>query len=191
MALGINQIAGISGQFAGLLLGGLLAAWDWRAVFWVNVPVGVFGTIWAYVKLHDTGVRRKARMDWWGNITFALGLISILVGITYGIQPYGGHTMGWTSPLVLFCLLGGIALHLRGDVRDVFMGWLRQQRPDLLPRYQELYRRGAYAPREERERLSRLVRRRGSDPGFRLAGHPTSQADTAPSEPAGRQEALF
>jgi DNA repair photolyase len=89
--------------------------------------------------------------------------------------------------------IGGIALHLRGEVRGIFMDWLRTQRPDLLPRYQELYRRGAYAPREERERLSRLVRRRGSNPGFRLAGHPSedSEPPDLPFGSHGRQEALF
>jgi DNA repair photolyase len=89
--------------------------------------------------------------------------------------------------------VGGIALHLRGEVKDVFMEWLRAQRPDLVPRYQELYRRGAYAPREERERLSRMVRRRGANPGFRLAGHPSEEPE-APDLPfgaTGRQEALF
>jgi DNA repair photolyase len=89
--------------------------------------------------------------------------------------------------------IGGIALHLRGEVRGIFMEWLRAQRPDLLPRYEELYGRGAYAPREERERLSRMVRRRGADPGFRLAGHPTADADAGDSASVlqGRQEALF
>jgi MFS family permease len=106
-ALGINSIAAIAGSFLGLLLGGVLAPVDWKLIFLVSVPVGIFGTIWAYVKLHDTGVRRKARMDWWGNITFALGLISILVGITYGIQPYGTSAMGWSSPWVLAALIGG------------------------------------------------------------------------------------
>ena len=110
MALGINMVAAIAGQFFGLVIGGLLADIDWRLVFWVNVPVGVFGTVWAYLKLKEVGVRREARMDWWGNITFALGLILVLVGITYGIQPYGGHSMGWTSPMVLAELLGGLAL---------------------------------------------------------------------------------
>ena len=71
MALGINQIAGISGQFVGLLLGGLLAAWDWRAVFWINVPIGVFGTVWAYLSLHEIATTRRARIDWLGNVTFA------------------------------------------------------------------------------------------------------------------------
>jgi MFS family permease len=109
-ALGINQIAGIAGQFIGLVAGGLLAAWDWRAVFWVNVPVGVFGTVWAYRKLRDNGERHPGRIDWWGNLTFALGLGGVLVALTIGIQPYGGHTMGWTSPEVISTLAGGVAL---------------------------------------------------------------------------------
>jgi DNA repair photolyase len=88
--------------------------------------------------------------------------------------------------------VGGIALHLRGEVRAIFMDWLRAKRPDLLPKYQELYRRGAYAPRDERDRLSRLVRRRGADSGFWRVGHPSSEADTAaPGDLQGRQEALF
>src|SRR6478736_871846 len=80
MAMGINMVAAIAGQFVGLVVGGLLADIDWRLVFWVNVPVGVFGTVWAYLKLREVGVKRRARMDWWGNITFALGLILVLVG---------------------------------------------------------------------------------------------------------------
>jgi MFS family permease len=109
-AMGINQVAGISGSFIGLILGGVLAAVDWRLVFLVSVPIGIGGTIWSYLSLRETGVRTKAKIDWLGNVTFAFGLIGILVGITYGIQPYGGHTMGWTSPLVLTGLLGGAAL---------------------------------------------------------------------------------
>ena len=81
-------------MFIGLVAGGLLAAWDWRAVFWVNVPVGVFGTFWAYLQLRDNGERHRGRIDWWGNITFALGLGAVLVGITYGIQPYRGQLDG-------------------------------------------------------------------------------------------------
>jgi EmrB/QacA subfamily drug resistance transporter len=110
MALGINQIAGISGQFVGLLLGGVLAAWDWRAVFWVNVPIGVFGTIWAYRNLREFATTRRAKIDWLGNVMFALGAGLLLVGITYGIQPYGGHATGWTSPWVLGGLIIGIVL---------------------------------------------------------------------------------
>jgi MFS family permease len=110
MALGINQIAGISGQFIGLLLGGLLAAWDWRAVFWINVPIGVFGTVWAYRSLREIAATRRARIDWAGNLTFALGASAVLAAITYGIQPYGGHATGWTNPWVIAGLAGGVGL---------------------------------------------------------------------------------
>jgi MFS family permease len=110
MALGINQIAGIAGQFVGLLLGGLLAAWWWRAVFWVNVPIGVIGTIWSYLSLREVATTRRARIDWAGNITFALGAGLLLATITHGIQPYGGHATGWTSPWVVGGLATGVAL---------------------------------------------------------------------------------
>jgi MFS family permease len=109
-ALGTNQIAALAGMFIGLVAGGLLSAWDWRAVFWVNVPVGVFGTLWAYLRLREVGTRHRAKIDWWGNLTFALGLGSVLVGITYGIQPYGHNSMGWTSPVVLGEIIGGVVL---------------------------------------------------------------------------------
>lgn len=109
-ALGINSIAGIAGTFLGLILGGVLAPHSWRLVFLVSVPFGIFGTIWAYIKLHDTGVRKPARMDWWGNITFGIGLIVLLVGITYGIQPYRNHAMGWTNPSVVTELIIGVVL---------------------------------------------------------------------------------
>src|ERR1044072_6080466 len=107
-ALGINGVAGIAGSFLGLVVGGLLGPVNWHLVFLVSVPFGIFGTIWAYLKLRDTSERRPARMDWWGNVTFAVGLVAVLVGITYGIQPYGAHVMGWTSPFVLTCLIGGV-----------------------------------------------------------------------------------
>ncbi len=110
MAMGINMVAGISGSFIGLIVGGLLADWDWRAIFWINVPFGVFGTIWAYAKLRDTGVRIRSKLDWAGNLTFGVGLILVLIAITYGIQPSGGHTMGWTSPWVLAELVVGVGL---------------------------------------------------------------------------------
>src|ERR1700756_2246622 len=111
-ALGTNQIAALAGMFIGLVAGGLLAAWDWRAVFWINLPVGVFGTLWAYLKLRDNGVRNPAKIDWWGNITFLLGLGSVLVGITYGIQPYGKNSMGWESPVVLGEIIGSLVVLL-------------------------------------------------------------------------------
>jgi MFS family permease len=109
-ALGFNQVAALAGQFIGLVAGGLLAAWDWRAVFWVNVPVGIFGTIWAYRRLRDNGERHRGRIDWWGNITFAVGLSAVLIAITSGIQPHGGRPTGWQSPFVLATLAAGIVL---------------------------------------------------------------------------------
>jgi MFS family permease len=110
MALGINQIAGISGQFVGLLLGGLLAAWDWRAVFWINVPIGVFGTIWAYRSLKEIATTRKSKIDWIGNVLFAAGAGVLLTAITFGIRPYGTSATSWGSPMVLAGLIGGVVL---------------------------------------------------------------------------------
>ncbi|WP_328315697.1 MFS transporter [Streptomyces sp. NBC_00388] len=109
-ALGINQVAGLGGMFIGLVAGGLLSAWDWRAVFWVNVPIGVFFTLWAYRTLRETGKREGGRIDWWGNVTFAVGLSAVLIAVTFGLQPYGGHTMGWTNPLVDGLIAGGLVL---------------------------------------------------------------------------------
>jgi len=109
-ALGLNQVAGLSGMFIGLVAGGLLAAVNWRLIFWVNVPVGVFGTLWAYWRLREVSARRGGRIDWWGNTTFAVGLGAALVGVTYGIQPYGHHSMGWTNPAVVGLLGGGLLL---------------------------------------------------------------------------------
>jgi MFS family permease len=111
MALGVNQITALAGQFLGLLAGGLLAAVDWRAVFWVSVPIGVVGTIWSYASLREVGTHgRSSRIDWPGNLTFALGTALVLAAMTYGIQPYGGHSTGWTNPLVLGGLGAGIVL---------------------------------------------------------------------------------
>jgi MFS family permease len=109
-ALGLNQVAGLAGMFIGLVAGGLLATLDWRAVFWVNVPVGVFGTLWAYRKLRDSGERHRAPIDWWGNVTFAVGLGAVLIAVTNGIQPYGHHTMGWGNPAVFGLLAAGVLL---------------------------------------------------------------------------------
>jgi MFS family permease len=109
-ALGINQVAGISGQFVGLLLGGLLSAWDWRAVFWINLPFGVFGTIWAYKSLKEIATTRKARIDWLGNVTFAVGAGILLVAITFGIRPYRNEATSWGDPMVFGALILGAAL---------------------------------------------------------------------------------
>jgi MFS family permease len=109
-ALGVNSILAIAGSFIGLVLGGVLAPVSWRLIFLVSVPIGIGATFWAYHSLRELSERRPARIDWWGNATFALGLVGVMVGITYGIQPYDGHDMGWTSPFVLTMLLGGLAL---------------------------------------------------------------------------------
>jgi MFS family permease len=109
--LGINQIAAIVGSVAGLILGGVLATINWRVVFLVNVPVGIIGTFWAYKMLRETAViREHQRLDPWGNITFAAGLTIFLVGLTYGLMPYGSQSMGWTNPWVVAALVGGVAL---------------------------------------------------------------------------------
>ena len=107
LALGINQAAAISGTFIGLILGGVLAPINWRLIFLVSVPIGLFGTIWGYIKLRELSQHRKAQVDWAGNITFALGLILVMIGITYGIEPYGKQTMGWENPRVIAELVGG------------------------------------------------------------------------------------
>jgi len=108
MALGINNIVGVSGMFVGLILGGLLAPIDWRLVFLVSVPVGLFGTVWAYLKLEERSEPKAAKIDWWGNVTFALGLVLAMIAITYGIRPYGGSATGWGSPRVLALLAGSV-----------------------------------------------------------------------------------
>ncbi len=109
MALGINNIVGVSGMFVGLVLGGLLAPIDWRLVFLISVPVGLFGTVWAYMKLKELSTPRPAAIDWWGNVTFALGLILAMVAVTYGIRPYGDSPTGWGSPRCLLLLAGAVA----------------------------------------------------------------------------------
>ncbi len=110
MAMGINQMAGLAGQFVGLILGGVLVTIDWRWVFLINVPIGLFGTIWAYVQLRETGERHPARIDWWGNLLFAAGLTLLLVGVTYGIRPYGSSNMAWLSPFVMTTIAAGLVL---------------------------------------------------------------------------------
>ncbi len=109
-AMGINGIAAVSGSFLGLILGGVLAPVEWHLVFLVSVPFGLFGTVWAYLMLKDNGVRIKAKIDWLGNATFAIGLVALLTGIVYSLLPYGGHPTGWTNPWVLLSVFGGIAV---------------------------------------------------------------------------------
>ncbi len=110
LALGITNVVGISGQFIGLVLGGVLAPIDWRLIFLVSVPFGAFGTVWSYLKLRETSLPERAPIDWLGNATFALGLVLLMIGITYGIRPYGDRPMGWTNPFVDACLSLGVLL---------------------------------------------------------------------------------
>jgi MFS family permease len=110
-ALGLNQVAAIAGTFLGLIVGGILASVNWHLVFVVSVPFGIFGTIWAYISLHESGTRDVGgKVDWPGNIVFGVGLTALLGGITYGIQPYGGSTQGWGNPWVLAAIIGGAVL---------------------------------------------------------------------------------
>jgi len=109
-AIGVNQIAAIAGTFLGLIVGGVLASIDWHAIFIVSVPFGILGTIWSYKSLHEVSVRSEGKVDWPGNIVFAIGLTALLAGITYGIQPYGVSNTGWGNPWVVTGIIGGIAM---------------------------------------------------------------------------------
>ena len=110
MALGVNMVAAVAGSFLGLLIGGFLSEWHWQAIFWVGVPIGLAGTVWSLRSLKELGARTPGRLDWAGTLTFGVGLTVLLVGITYGIQPYGDSTTGWTNPLVLGSIGLGLAL---------------------------------------------------------------------------------
>ncbi len=122
-ALGINMIAGMAGSFLGIVVGGILASVNWRWIFLVNVPIGLVGTIWGFWQLREIGVRHKAKIDWLGNVTFAAGLAMILIGVTNGLQPYGGQDMGWTNPFVLSMVAGGVAVL-------AFFAWWETRTPD-------------------------------------------------------------
>ncbi len=135
-AMGINGVAAVGGSFLGLILGGVLAPIEWRLVFLVSVPFGVFGTIWAYLKLRDNGVRIPAKIDWLGNALFAIGLIAVLVGIVYSLLPYGGSATGWTNPWVLTGVFGGIAVL-------VLFAWVETKVPEPMFRL-ELFKIRAF-----------------------------------------------
>jgi len=109
-ALGINMIAAMAGSFVGIVIRGVLAAINWRWVFAVNVPIGALGTVWGFWQLREVGLRHRGRIDWIGNLTFAAGLAMVLIGVTTGLQPYGGSSMGWSNPEVLLLVLGGLAV---------------------------------------------------------------------------------
>ena len=110
LALGINNLAAMTGSFIGLVVGGLLAPIDWRLVFFVSVPFGAFGTAWAYLKLQERGIRTPSAIDWAGNLTFACGLLLVMIAVTYGVQPYDGQPMGWSNPRVIGGGAAGVIL---------------------------------------------------------------------------------
>ncbi|VEG51469.1 major facilitator superfamily transporter [Mycolicibacterium aurum] len=110
MALGVNMVSAVAGSFLGLLVGGVLSEWHWQPIFWVGVPIGLAGTIWSLRSLREMGVRTPGKLDWAGTLTFGIGLTVLLTGITYGIQPYGESTTGWTNPWVLGSIAAGLAL---------------------------------------------------------------------------------
>lgn len=110
LALGVNMVAAIFGSFFGIIAGGLLSQVGWRWVFIVNVPIGIFGTFWAYFKLREIGIHVKAKIDWLGNVAFAGGLTLVLVGVTYGIKPYRTSLTGWSDPFVLETIIAGLVL---------------------------------------------------------------------------------
>ena len=108
-ALGINMVALMSGQFIGLILGGILAIFDWRFVFLVSVPFGIIGTVWSTLKLKETSIKApKTKLDIWGNVTFVSGITLLLLGVTYGLMPYGNDPMGWTNPWVIASMVIGL-----------------------------------------------------------------------------------
>ncbi len=176
LALGLNMVAGIAGSFLGLVIGGVLAPVDWRLVFLVSVPFSLFGTGWGYLKLRDLSPRRHHVMDWWGNITFALGLIGVLVAITYGIQPHGSHIMGWTNPWVLASMIGGLALLAR-LLRDRDP----HRPPDVPPRAVQGPRVLLRQPRQPAGRPR--PRRPDVHPDHLAAGHLAARATATPSSP--------
>jgi MFS family permease len=135
-AMGINGIAAVGGSFVGLILGGVLAPIEWRLVFLVSVPFGLFGTVWAYLKLRDNGIRIQAKIDWLGNALFAIGLIALLTGIVYSLLPYGGSPTGWSNPWVLAGIFGGIAVL-------ILFGWVETKVPEPMFRL-DLFRIRAF-----------------------------------------------
>lgn len=122
LALGLNQVAAIGGGIIGLLVGGALAATGhWRWVFLVNVPVGLAGTVWAYIALKEVAKRQiKQHLDIWGNLTLTIGLLGIMLGLTYGIMPYRQHSMGWSNPWVLTELIGGVIVLVLFVIIEMF-----------------------------------------------------------------------
>jgi len=110
-ALGLNQVAVLAGSILGLVIGGVLATYDWRYVFLVSVPFGVMGTLWSHYRLKEVAtIRKNQKLDIWGNVTFGAGLITLLISLTYGLVPYGNSPMGWGNPFVIAGLAAAFIL---------------------------------------------------------------------------------
>ncbi len=109
-ALSINSVASVSGVSIGIVLGGILSIIYWRDVFLLSIPVSIFGTVWSYAKLRENSPRKREKLDIPGNLMFACGLIALLLGVTYGIVPYGKSPMGWTNPYVILAMVSGIII---------------------------------------------------------------------------------
>jgi MFS family permease len=84
LGLGVNQIAGAAGFVLGPVIGGLLTAISWRWIFWFNVPLGIFGTLWGMARLRDpVQMPSGQHLDLWGSLTSTLGLAGILLGLSF------------------------------------------------------------------------------------------------------------
>jgi EmrB/QacA subfamily drug resistance transporter len=104
-ALGTNQIAIVAGSILGLVLGGILTTtWGWRSIFTVNIPIGIFATIWSHYKLKEVGTLNKTiRLDLSGNITLVLGLATLLLGLTLAVlQP--------TILVIVLIMVGSVSM---------------------------------------------------------------------------------
>lgn len=125
-AISLNSVASVSGVSIGIVIGGILSVIYWRDVFLISVPLGAFGTVWSYAKLKESSPRRDHKIDIVGNLLMASGMIVILLGVTYGITPYGASIMGWGNPLVLLSIIGGSALLV------IFVLWERKANNPML-----------------------------------------------------------
>ena len=121
-SLGINQIAFRFGAMAGLTLSGLiLSFFDWRALFYINIPIGIFGTLWAHHRLKEVAkVERKSPVDWLGFASISISLTSFLLALTYAAY-------GLSEEIVVYGLLIVSAVTLA-----IFIVYERRQAYPLL-----------------------------------------------------------
>jgi MFS family permease len=100
-ALGLNQVSGLVGGVAGLIIGGVLSVINWRYIFLLDFVVGIIGTLWSFKSLRDVQKPIKQPLDIIGNVLFALGITLLLISVTYGLLPYGNQQLGWGNPFVI------------------------------------------------------------------------------------------